>query len=50
MELLGEVGQVEAHFYSFVDCVNLGARFYTICTEYTTSMETFLAAPNGPPR
>jgi hypothetical protein len=27
MELLGNMGQVEAHFDPFEDCVNLGARY-----------------------
>ena len=30
MELLGDVGQVEAHFVSFGDSVNLGARYSNV--------------------
>jgi hypothetical protein len=35
MELLGNMGQVEAHFDLFEDCVNLGARYvYGLCRTY----------------
>jgi hypothetical protein len=50
MELLGDVGQVEAHFYSFTNSVNLGTTKVTICTKYTMSMEIRLALLDGPPR
>jgi hypothetical protein len=35
MELLGDVGQVEAHFGPFGTCVNLGARYmHGLCRTY----------------
>jgi hypothetical protein len=50
MELLGDVGQVEAHFDPFVDSVNLSQDRCTVCAECTMGMEIFLATPNGPSR
>jgi hypothetical protein len=50
MELLGDVGLVEACFGPFGDSVNLHAReLYGLC-RINQGMEIFLAVTNGTPR
>jgi hypothetical protein len=46
MELLGDMGEVEARFSLFEDSVNLGARKVQGCAGCTTGMEIFLVAPD----
>jgi hypothetical protein len=49
MELLGDVGQVEACFGPFGDSVNLGTRLvHGLCRTYH-GMKMFLVAPDGTP-
>jgi hypothetical protein len=50
MELLGDVGQVEARFDPFGDSVNLAQHRCMVCTKRTMGMENFLGMPDGPPR
>jgi hypothetical protein len=50
MELLGDMGQVEACFCSFAGMLILAQGRCTICAEYTTGMEIFFAPSNRPPR
>jgi hypothetical protein len=50
MELLGDMGQVEARFGLFEDSVNLGARYLQVCTGCTLGKEIFLVVPNITPR
>ena len=50
MVLLGDVGQVEAHFGLFRDCANLDADKCTVCVERTKGSEIVLDAPDGTPR
>jgi hypothetical protein len=46
MELLGDVGLVESHFFPFGDNVSIGARC-TVCAKCTIGSEIILDAPNG---
>ena len=49
MELLGDVGLAESHFFPFVDSVSVGAR----CIVYarrTIGSKIFLDAPDGSSR
>jgi hypothetical protein len=46
MELLGDMGQVEAHFGPFGDCVNLGTRHVRNLHWLHKGIEIFLAAPS----
>jgi hypothetical protein len=46
MELLGDVGHVEARFSSFGDSVNLGQDRCKICAEYTMGIEIILGTPD----
>jgi hypothetical protein len=50
MVLLGDVGQVEAHFGPFTHSVNLSARWVDGLRRNTTGMEIILDTPNGTPR
>ena len=49
MELLGDVGHVESHFFPFEDSVSVGADRSTICAKHTIGSEIILDAPNGTP-
>jgi hypothetical protein len=46
MELLGDVGHVESHFFSFGENVSVGA----FCAKRTNGSEIILDAPDGTPR
>jgi hypothetical protein len=48
MELLGDVGQMEARFGLFRDSVNLNARLVHGLRECAIRSEIILGAPNGP--
>jgi hypothetical protein len=48
MELLGDLGQVYAHFGLYGDNINLDARC-TVCAKCTTGMEIILARLDGIP-
>jgi fructose/tagatose bisphosphate aldolase len=50
MELLGDIGLVEAHFGPFEENVNLSARYVSICAGCTMGMEIVLGTPDGTPR
>ena len=50
MELLGDVGHVEPHFFPYGDSVSVGARKVHVCAKRTISLEIILDAPNGTPR
>jgi hypothetical protein len=50
MELLGDMGQLNARFGLHTDGVNLGSDRCTVCAECTTGMEIFLATLDGSPR
>ena len=50
MELLGDMGLVESHFFSFGDSVSVGARQGTFCAKRTIGSEIALDAPDGTPR
>ena len=47
MELLGDVGHVESHFFPFGDSVSVGVTF---CAKRTIGSEIALDAPDGTPR
>jgi hypothetical protein len=49
MELLGDVGQVEARFGLLGEDVISVPNRCTLCVECTTGMKIFLATPDGPP-
>jgi hypothetical protein len=46
MDLLGDVGQMEAHFGPFGDSVNQHAR-YTVCAKHAMGLEVILCTYNG---
>ena len=48
MVLLGDVGEVEAHFSPFGDSVNLDGCM--VCAKRTIGSEISLDAPDGTPR
>jgi hypothetical protein len=50
MELLDDVGEVQARFGPLGDVLISAQDSCMICTECTTGMEIFLATPDGPPR
>jgi hypothetical protein len=50
MDLLGDVGQMEAHFGPFGDNVNSTQDWYTVCTERAIGLEIVSGAPDGIPR
>jgi hypothetical protein len=50
MELLVDVGQVEAQFGLLGDGVNLSLGWCMVCAKCTMGIEIFLAASNGLPR
>jgi hypothetical protein len=50
MELLGDVGHVESHFFLFGDSVNVGARLCIVCAKRIIGSEIVLDAPDGTPR
>jgi hypothetical protein len=50
MELLGDVGQVEACFGMFGDSVNLAQDRCIVWDEHTISLEIILGTPDGTPR
>ena len=49
MELLGDVGLVESHFFLFGDSVSVGDRC-TVCAKRTIGSEIILDAPFGTTR
>ena len=49
MQLLGDVGQMEAHFDPFGDSAKLDADSCTVCAKRTLGSEIVLDAPNGTP-
>jgi hypothetical protein len=50
MEVLGDVGQAEAHFDLFGDSVNLSQDRCTVYAERAIDSEIILGAPDGTPR
>jgi hypothetical protein len=50
MDLLGGVGQMEAHFGPLGDSVNLDARLVHSLRECAIGSEIVLSAPDGNPR
>ena len=50
MEVLGDMGHVESHFFPFEDSVSVGADRSTICAKHTIGSEIILDALNGMPR
>jgi hypothetical protein len=50
MELLGDVGCVESHFFSLETMLVSVQDRCTICTERTIDSEVLLDAPGGTPR
>ena len=50
MVLLGDMGQIEAHFGPFGDIVILMQDTCTVCTERNIGSEIILDARNGTPR
>jgi hypothetical protein len=50
MVLLGDVGQVKAHFGLFGDSVNLVARWVHGLRRMTMGLEITLGTPDGTPR
>ena len=50
MELLGDVGHVESHFFPFGDSVSVGARRLHGLARYTIGIQIILDAPDGTPR
>ena len=50
MVLLGDVGEVEAHFSPFRGSVNLEQDRCTVCAKCTIGSEISLDAPDGTPR
>ena len=49
-ELLGDVGHVESHFFSFGDSVSVGARWCMVCAGRTIGSEIVLDAFDGTTR
>jgi hypothetical protein len=50
MELVGDVGHVESHFFVFGDSVSVGVERCTVCAKRTIGSEIILDAPDGTPR
>jgi hypothetical protein len=50
MELLGDVGRVEYHFFLFWDSVSVGAMYVHSLRQRTLGSEFILDAPDGTPR
>jgi hypothetical protein len=50
MDLLGDVGQVEARFSSFGDVLISMQDRCTVCTEHAIGSEIVLGTPNRTPR
>jgi hypothetical protein len=50
MELLGDMGHVESHFFLFVDSVTVGTRSVHSCVGHTIGSEIVLDSPDGTPR
>ena len=50
MELLGDVGHVESHFFLFGDIVSVGANRCTVCAKRNIGSEIILDAPDGTTR
>jgi hypothetical protein len=50
IELLSDVGQVEAHLGPFREMLISTKDMCTVCVGCTTSREVFLGAPDGTPR
>jgi hypothetical protein len=50
MELLGDVGHVESHFFLFGDNVTIGEKRCSVCAKRTIGLEIILDAPDGTPR
>jgi hypothetical protein len=50
MDLLGGVGQMEAHFGLFGDSVNSTQDWCTVCTKRAIGLEIVSGAPDGTPR
>jgi hypothetical protein len=50
MVLLGDVGQVEAHFNLSEDSFNMVQDRCMLCNKCTTGMEIVLGTPDGTPR
>ena len=50
MELLGDMGHVESHFFLFGDSVSVGQDRCTFCAKRTIGLEIALDAPDGTPR
>jgi hypothetical protein len=49
MDLLGDVGQMEARFDSFGDNVNLHADRFTVCAKRAIGSKIVLGTPDGTP-
>ena len=47
MELLGDMGHVESHFFLFGDIISVGANRCTVCAKHTICSEIVLDAPDG---
>jgi hypothetical protein len=50
MELLGDMGHMESHFFVFGDNVTVGASRCRVCAKRTICSEIILVAPDGTPR
>ena len=50
IELLGDVGYVESHFFTFGDCVSVGAGRCMVCPRRTIGSENVLDATDGTTR
>ena len=50
MEVLGDVGHVEPHFFPYGDSVSVGARLVHGCARRTIGSEIILDALNGATR
>ena len=50
MELLGDMGHVESHFFPFGDSVSVGQDRCTFWAKRTIGLEIALDAPDGTPR
>jgi hypothetical protein len=50
MELLGDVGQVESHFFPFGEMLALVQDCCIVCAKHIIGSEIVLDAPDGTPR
>ena len=50
MEVLGDMGHAESHFFPFGDSVSVGQDRCTVYGKRTIGSEIILDAPNGTPR